>query len=640
MCGIAGLIDPRLSAEALRASADAMTDALARRGPDGRGIWIDPPAGVALGHRRLAIVDLSTAGAQPMLSDDGRWCVTYNGELYDAPERRTELAAAGHRFRGTSDTEVLVVLIARYGIVGALERLEGIFAFAAWDRAEGRLWLARDRIGVKPLFYAPEATRFAFASQLAAFSAGPGARWEIDPAAVSSLLRHGYVPAPGSILRGIRKLEPGHVVSWRPGETPRTVAYWSLDAVIAQGRANPFQGSAEEVVDVLEAVLAASVKRQLMSDVPLGALLSGGIDSSAVVALMTAGGARPRTFAAGFHEDPGFDESPHAAAIARHLGTDHTTIPIGEADALALVADLPAIFDEPLADPSGLPTHLLCAAVRRAGITVALSGDGGDELFSGYDRYALARRFSQRVEPVPRPLRRLAAGTIRHLPRGPAALLARGLPEPWGGPEAIDRLRKAGAQLPGTGFDLYRRLLTLNPDADALARGVTGLPTPMDDPSGLPLGERMRRLDSLAYLPDDVLAKVDRASMACGLEARVPLLDRAVVEFAWRLPDSVLLRDGRGKWPLRAVLARYLPLNLFERRKQGFAPPLAAWLRGPLRAYAGDLLMGPDAGGGFLDMARVRSMLDEHLAGTHNHAVGLWPILSFEAWRRARPTER
>ncbi|MFD0933692.1 asparagine synthase (glutamine-hydrolyzing), partial [Methylobacterium trifolii] len=342
--------------------------------------WCDPERGVALGHRRLAIVDPSPSGAQPMTSADGRWIVTYNGELYDAPERRPALEAAGHAFRGTSDTEVLVELITRHGVAAALDRVEGIFAFAAWDRAEARLWLARDRMGVKPLYYRAVEGRLLFGSQLGALTACPGPAAEIDPAAVSSLLRHGYVPAPGSIYAGIRKLEAGRLLSWRPGETPRIEPYWSLDAVIAQGRAHPFDGSPEEAADRLETLLSAAVRRQLMSDVPLGALLSGGIDSSTIAALMAEAGPKPRTFAAGFIEDPRFDESPHAAAIARHLGTDHTTIPIGEAEALALVEHLPGIFDEPLADPSGLPTHLLCAAVRRAGITVALSGDGGDEL--------------------------------------------------------------------------------------------------------------------------------------------------------------------------------------------------------------------------------------------------------------------
>ncbi|WP_336485683.1 asparagine synthase (glutamine-hydrolyzing) [Methylobacterium nigriterrae] len=634
MCGIAGLVDPRLSADALGAGASAMADALAHRGPDGSGVWCAAERGVALAHRRLAIVELSEAGAQPILSADRRWALSYNGELYDAAEQRPALAAAGHTFRGTSDTEILVELIARHGVAGALDKVEGIFAFAAYDRAEDRLWLARDRMGVKPLFYAASERGLLFASQLSALAACPGFAPEIDPAAVSSLLRHGYVPAPGAILRGVRKLEAGHILSWRPGEMPAITPYWSLDAAIAAGRDDPFRGTPREAADALEERLRSAVRRQLMSDVPLGAFLSGGIDSSTVAAMMAASGARTRTFAAGFPEDPRFDESRYAESVARHLGTDHTTIPIGEAQALALVERLPEIFDEPLADPSGLPTHLLCAATRAAGITVALSGDGGDELFAGYDRYALAARFARRVEPVPRPLRSLGAAALGGLPRGPAALLARALPDPWGGPEGVDRLRKAAAQLPGSGFDLYRRLLTLNPDAAALARGVPGLPSPMDAPGSLPLLARMRRLDSLAYLPDDVLAKVDRASMAVGLEARVPLLDREIVEFAWRLPDNILNYQGKSKWPLRAVLARHVPAALFERRKQGFAPPLAAWLRGPLRDYARDLLASPGSGGGFLDPARVRRKLDEHLAGTHNHAVGLWPLLTFEAWRR------
>ncbi|MDO9428827.1 MAG: asparagine synthase (glutamine-hydrolyzing) [Methylobacterium sp.] len=641
MCGIAGIADPRLSPDRLAAEAGRMADALTHRGPDGRGVW--GTDGVALGHRRLAIRDLSPAGAQPMGARDGRWVLTYNGELYGTHDARAALTADGHAFSGHSDTEILVELIARHGVAGALARVEGIFAFAAYDRFERRLWLARDRMGVKPLFYAATSGRLLFGSTLSALTACGAAEFAIDPSAVASLLRHGYVPAPGSIYAGVNKLEPGHLLSWLPGEAPAIAAYWSLDSVIAAGRADPFAGSDAEAIDALETLLTGAVRRQMASDVPLGAFLSGGIDSSLVAALMVGAGGTPRTFAAGFTDDPRFDESGHAAAVARHLGTDHTTIPVREADALALVAHLPEIYDEPLADPSGLPTALLCAATRRAGLTVALSGDGGDELFAGYDRYTLATRFAERIEPIPIPLRRLAAGAMGRMPHAALGLAARALPPPWGGPDAPDRLRKAAAQLPGDGFDLYARLLTLNPDARALANGAPGLPSPMDRPGGGPLLDRMRRLDTVAYLPDDVLAKVDRASMAAGLEARVPLLDRSVVEFAWRLPPRLLVRGGERKWPLREVLARHVPRPLFERRKQGFAPPLAAWLRGPLRAYAGDLLLNPDLGGGFLDRARVRALFAEHQTGARNHAVGLWPILAFEAWRlasAARPAHK
>lgn len=633
MCGIAGLVDPRLSPRDLADAAGRMADALSHRGPDGRGVWTEES--VALGHRRLAIVDLSPAGAQPMASRDGRWVLTYNGELYGTEAARAALAADGHIFAGHSDTEILVERIARHGVAEALADVEGIFAFAAYDRRDRRLWLARDRMGVKPLFYAATDRRLLFGSTLTALTACPAAAFPVDPAAVSSLLRHGYVPAPGSILAGVNKLEPGHWLSWRLGETPALAPYWSLDAVIAAGRADPFTGSDTQAIDALEVLLTGAVRRQMNADVPLGAFLSGGIDSSLVAALM-AGGRTTKTFAVGFTDDPRFDESGHAAAVARHLGTDHTTIPVREADALALVADLPRLYDEPLADPSGLPTALLCAATRRAGLTVALSGDGGDELFAGYDRYTLATRFASRVAPIPKLVRRAAAGTVRRMPQAGLALAARALPDPWGGPDGADRLRKAAAQLPGDGLDVYARLLTLNPDARALANGVPGLPSPMDRPGDGPLLDRMRRLDTLAYLPDDVLAKVDRASMAAGLEARVPLLDRSVVEFAWRLPPHLLVRHGARKWLLREVLARHVPRALFERPKQGFAPPLAAWLRGPLRAYAGDLLHASDLGGGFLERARVRAMFAEHQTGTRNHAVGLWPILTFEAWRRAR----
>lgn len=636
MCGIAGLVDPRLAPNRLAAVAGFMADALAHRGPDGSGVWCDPGAGVAFGHRRLSIVGLGPAGAQPMLSRNGRWAVTYNGELYDAAEQRLGLLADGHAFSGNSDTEILVALIARHGVEATLKRIEGMFAFAAFDRHERRLWLARDRIGVKPLFYAADRERVLFGSTLSALVACPSFTPDIDPAAVSSLLRHGYVPAPAAIYRGVHKLQPGTLLSWREGEAPRLSPYWRLDDVAAGGRATPFRGSDVEAIERLETLLTAAVRRQMMSEVPLGAFLSGGIDSSTVVAMMAAGGQAPRTFAAGFVDDPRYDESGPAEGVARHFGTDHTTISVREADALALVAHLPEIYDEPLADPSGLPTHLLCAATRRAGITVALSGDGGDELFAGYDRYALALRFAQQIEPIPRSLRRLAAGAILRLPDGGAALLARAVPEPWGGPDAADRLRKAAAQLGGDGFALYRRLLTLNPAAQALARGVPGLPHPLDEASDEALLDRMRRIDCVSYLPDDVLAKVDRASMAVGLEARVPLLDRDVVAFAWTLPNHLLRRDGKGKWLLRQVLARHLPPSLFERRKHGFAPPLAAWLRGPLRAYANDLLRAPGAGGGFLDRAMVGEMLDEHFSGRRNHAVGLWPLLTFEAWRLAQ----
>ncbi|GJD47681.1 Asparagine synthetase [glutamine-hydrolyzing] 1 [Methylobacterium crusticola] len=636
MCGIAGLVDPSAGADALAQAAARMTDALARRGPDGRGVWCEAGAGIALGHRRLAIIDLSERGAQPMASRDGRWVVTYNGELYDAAAHAPALAAGGHVFAGTSDTEVLVELIARHGVADALARVEGIFAFAAFDRAEGRLWLARDRMGVKPLLYAVAGRRLLFGSELRALLAHPGLARRIDPAALSSLLRHGYVPAPGTLLAGVRKLAPGTLLSWRPGEAAREEAYFSLDAVRRAGEADPFRGDDEAAADALEPLLTGAVRRQMTSDVPLGAFLSGGIDSSLVASLMVgAGGPAPRTFAVAFGEDPRLDEGGHAERIARHLGTRHTTVAVGEAEALARVADLADLSDEPLGDPSLLPTHLVCAAARRDGLTVALSGDGGDELFAGYERYFLAESFSSRVEPVPLALRRAASGAVAALPDRGLALLAATLPARLAGAEPADRLRKAAAVLPLDGFGLYRRLLTLNPDAQALARGVPGLPSPMDSVPEAPTRlDRMRALDCAAYLPDDILAKVDRASMAVGLEARVPLLDRDVVAFAWRLPAARLARGGSGKLPLRTLLARRVPRALWERPKQGFAPPLARWLRGPLRPFARDLVLPADAFGGLIDGPRARAMLEAHLAGSRNHAVGLWPILMFEAWRR------
>lgn len=631
MCGIAGLLDRGLGPEKLAAAARTMGESLAHRGPDGEGVWTDPEAGIALAHRRLAVVDLSPAGAQPMVSRDGRWIVTYNGELYDAPERRPELERDGHVFAGTSDTEILVELIARRGVAGALEGLDGIFAFAAWDRAERRLHLARDRMGVKPLFYAAQGGRLLFGSELRALLAVPGFRPGIDPAAVSALLAYGYVPGPAAILTGVRKLPAGTILAWRPGEEPRITPYWTLGEARRRGRERPFAGGLEEAAAALDGLLREAVRRQLMGDVPLGAFLSGGVDSTLVAALMAREG-RLRTVTAAFGEDPRLDEGLHAARVAAHLGAEHVTVPVGEAEALALAPALADLYDEPLADPSCLPAHLVARAARRHGLAVALTGDGGDELFAGYDRYRLARLFEARVAPVPLSLRIGAATLLGGLPAG----LSRLLPRPWAGADPGETLAKVAQVLPLDAFGLYRRLSTLNPDARALAPGMAGSPHPLDgDPlDAEPLLARMRGIDAAAYLPDDVLAKVDRAGMAVGLEARVPFLDRRVVEFAWTLPEPLLLRGREGKRVLRAVLARHLPRPLWDRPKRGFAVPLARWLRGPLRPWACDLLLAPGMGGGLLDPVPVRAMLEAHLSGRRNAATGLWPILTFEAWRR------
>lgn len=635
MCGIAGLIDPTLAAEALARTAAAMGAALAHRGPDGEGLWCDPEAGVALAHRRLAIVELSDAGAQPMVCADGRWIVTYNGEIYDAPGHRPALERAGHVFAGGSDTEVLVELIARRGVREALEALDGIFAFAAWDRRERRLWLARDRFGVKPLYVALAPERLLFGSELKALMAHPGFERRVDPAAVATMLRFGFVPAPWTVFAGVEKLGPGEILAWRPGEEPRREVFWSVAEAMRRGAERPFAGDDGEAVEALEGFLGAAVRRQLMSDRPLGAFLSGGIDSGSVAAFMAQAADRPRTFTIGF-DDPSLDESRHAEAVARHLGTEHATIVVGEREALDVVPKLADMFDEPFADSSQVPTHVVSAATRRH-VTVALSGDGGDELFGGYERYALSQRFSERVEPVPLPLRRAVATTVRRLPGPAIAALAQAMPAAWRGPEPADRLRKVADVLPLDALGIHRRLLTLNPDAEALARGVAPRSGPLDgegEPAGATLLDRMRLRDCRGYLPDDILTKVDRASMAVGLETRVPFLDRAIAEFAWSLPGRFLVRDGEAKWILRQVLARHVPCRLWQRPKQGFAVPLARWLRGPLRDWARDLVESPDLGGGLVDQGLVRQKLREHLSGARNHAHGLWAILMFESWRR------
>jgi asparagine synthase (glutamine-hydrolysing) len=635
MCGIAGLIDPKgvMAAPALNSRAKVMTDAIAYRGPDGSGVWSDAQAGVALGHRRLAIIDLTPTGAQPMISADGRWVISYNGEVYNA-----EAVAAGSGItrtqrRGTSDTEVIVESVARRGLDRTVEDLNGMFAMALWDRDTRTLHLVRDRLGIKPLFYAETTTGLYFSSELKALGAA-GLSFDIDPASVASFLRFGYVPAPYSIYRGVSKVLPGEIVSFQSTGNVRRRIYWSINEVAALGQNNRFVGSDQEAEARLHGLLADAVSGQMISDVPLGAFLSGGIDSSIVVALMVEAERGPvRTFSIGF-PDFGYDESTHARAVARHLATTHEELVVTADDALKTVPLLADMFDEPFADSSQIPTYAV-AKMTRQHVKVALTGDGGDELFGGYNRYSLASGPLQRLMGLPLPLRRGAAVALSAVPDSVADVLAAVLPLKSRPAQPADKLKKLAEVLRLDKDAVYLRLVSQCPDPSKLASGIAEHPIDLRAQLGSDdFVERMQLFDARTYLPDDILQKVDRASMAVSLEVRPPILDHRVVEFAWSLPRHLRIRNGETKWLLRRVLGRLVPSQLVDRPKMGFGVPLASWLRGPLRDWAEDLLDSKHLSGGPLDARAVRELWSDHIRGRRNWAYALWTILMLEAWRR------
>jgi asparagine synthase (glutamine-hydrolysing) len=637
MCGIAGLIDNALIAatEKLATRARAMGDALAHRGPDGAGVWSDGDAGIALAHRRLAIVDLTPTGAQPMISSNGRWVIAYNGEVYNAESVAADAQMTGLVRRGTSDTEVIVESVARRGLDRTLADLNGMFAIALWDRATRTLHLVRDRLGIKPLFFGQTSRGFCFASELKSIVAA-GFSFELDQASVASFLRFGYVPAPHSIYQGVSKVRPGEVVSFDASGNIQRRSYWSLEKIARDGLHNPFCGTDAQAEEMLHKLLADSVSINMISDVPIGAFLSGGIDSSSIVALMVAAGrGRVRTFSIGF-PDFGYDESAHAKSIAAHLGTEHEELMVTAADALGIVPQLPEMYDEPFADSSQIPTHAISRKTR-ARVSVALSGDGGDELFAGYNRYALAAGRLATLTRLPWQLRRAAAAVLQVIPDGATDLFEKALPLSLRIRQPADKLKKLAEVLPLDGSNAYLRLVSQCPDPAALMHGVHEHPVNMvwsgTDGADCSL-ERMQFWDMTTYLPDDILQKVDRASMAVSLEVRPPLLDHRVVEFAWTLPRHLRVRNGETKWLLRQVLNRYVPRHLTNRSKTGFAIPLGSWLRGQLRDWAEDLLDSQRLGGGVLDVTAVRKLWLEHVDSGRNRAYALWTILMFESWRR------
>lgn len=642
MCGITGILQTQhASRSADLAAIGPMTARLRHRGPDADGFWSDRDAGVAFGHRRLAIIDLSDAGRQPMLSSDGRFVITFNGEIYNYKPLRQELEHEGKRFTGNSDTEVLLGLIERWGLEKALQRSNGMFAIGLWDRRNRMLHLARDRMGKKPLYVARTPNALVFASELKAIAAFPEFHQEIDPRAVAEFLERGWLPEDHCIWRGVFKLPPGGVLSiraedlsvWRDASALRERArsWWSLVDVARAGRAAPMATDDQQLVAHLNDLLEAAVGDRMVADVPVGLFLSGGIDSSTIAALMQAQSGRPvQTYTIGFGER-GFDETANAAAVARHLGTSHTELRLAPEEARAVIPELPTVWDEPFADESQIPTLLLSRLARRE-VTVALSGDGGDECFAGYSRHVLSARLAPLLNSN-RTLRTIAASGVALLGRGMRESIVEmvHLPTWLQRMSRGDRINRLADLIDSSDVgDMYRRSTRLSElqltraHADAASRSIP----PLNDV----LSDLIVR-DMLEYLPSDILVKLDRASMASSLEARCPLLDHRIVEFSWTLPNSAKVRHGQGKWLLRQVLGRYVPRQLFERPKQGFDVPIGAWLKGPLRSWASDLMSESRLRNQhFLDVTRVQDCWQKHLSGGRDFSRPLWAVLMLQSW--------
>lgn len=644
MCGIAGFIMTGRVSLSPDEIIHRMTDAIIHRGPDAGGQWLDNDAGVALGHRRLSILDLSPEGNQPMVSCSGRYVIVFNGEIYNYRNIRAELDELQHRsWRGHSDTEVMLAAIEAWGIEGALQRFVGMFAFALWDRVERSLTISRDRLGEKPLYYGWCNGTFLFASELKALRVHPSFTSDIDRDSITLLLRHNYIPAPYSIYKGIRKLLPGTYLKVNVGapkeDTP--IAYWSAREIAQAGLANPFGGSDLEAIDQLEMLLKQSVRQQMVADVPLGAFLSGGIDSTTIVALMQSQSSTPvRTFTIGFHEK-GYNEAEQAKAVARHLGTDHTELYVTPQQALDVIPRLPQLYDEPFSDSSQIPTFLVSEMTRRH-VTVSLSGDAGDELFCGYSRYLLCERLWRKIGWLPVGVR---SGVASLLSATPTAMLDAGFSwlrpvwEQYGRPGTPSaKIRALMDILPASNPEhLYRRMTSHWKDPSAIVIGANEpLSVLSDETRQLARGvltDRLMYLDLMSYLPDDILVKVDRAAMGVSLETRVPMLDHRVVEFALSLPASLKIRQGVTKWPLRQVLYRYVPQELMERPKMGFGVPIDSWLRGPLREWA-DALLDENRlrREGFFRPKPIVQKWREHRAGTANWHYYLWDVLMYQSW--------
>jgi asparagine synthase (glutamine-hydrolysing) len=643
MCGITGFItSAAINKSEMEARVRSMADQLAHRGPDDSGSWADPAAGIAFGFRRLAIMDLSEAGHQPMKSASGRYVIVFNGEVYNSSELGAELKSKGYSFCGHSDTEVMLAAIEEWGLEAAVQRFVGMFAFALWDRVCRTLHLVRDRFGIKPLYYGRVGSDFVFASELKAVRQHPGFGGEIDRDALALFMRLSYIPSPHCIYKGFHKLQPGYILSLKSANSsPSLHRFWSATEVARQGIESPLQLDDEEAIEQLHDQLLAAVRLRMIADVPLGAFLSGGVDSSLVVALMQAQSNRPvKTFTIGFDED-GYDEATYARGVAEHLKTDHTELYLSHKDALDVIPSLPQMYDEPFGDSSQIPTFLV-SKLARSSVTVSLSGDGGDEVFGGYNRYVNTRRIWNAVKNVPAPLRRAFGNSILAFPPADIdrtfhalrSVLPRKMQPPAPGHKAHKLADLLGSESPRA---IYYKIVSNWDDPTVVVTNSCEPGTVRDLIAGETFGKNievvMMLTDTLTYLPDDILTKVDRASMATSLEARVPLLDHRLFEFAWRLPFQLKVRNGTGKWIVRQVLEKYVPTQLIERPKMGFGVPIDSWLRGPLRDWVEELLSAQSLSDhGLLQRQPIRQKWQEHLSGARNWQYLLWNVLSFQDW--------
>lgn len=646
MCGLSGFWSPNNPSALKPLTLMAMGDCISHRGPDDSGTWCDDNTGLALVFRRLAILDLSPAGHQPMLSASGRYVVVFNGEIYNFAELRDELVAKGATFRGHSDTEILLTAVEHWGLEAAIRRCSGMFAVALYDRHERTLHLVRDRLGEKPMYYGIIDGVLLFGSELKTLQAHPAWRGEIDRHALALFLRHNYVPAPYSIFRHVRKVVPGTIVTFRLGafETPESTTYWSPLSIAERGVDDPFRDNDATMIDRLDLLLRKTIRDEMVADVPLGAFLSGGVDSSLLVAMMQANSGRTvRTFTIGF-EESGYNEAVHAKAVAAHIGTDHTELYVTSSEAMGVIPRLPTIYDEPFADSSQIPTFLV-AQLARAHVTVSLSGEGGDELFGGYNRYIWGKRLWSQLSSLPAPMRAGVARTLRSVsPARWDAIATRFAPVVPNRFRVVmpgDKIHKTATLMRArTADEMYRSAMTHWPDPEGVA-GANEPPTALTaqaKPSFADPALRMMYYDMVSELPDDILVKVDRASMAVSLESRAPYLHPDVVEFAWRIPMHQKIRDGQGKWLLRQVLYKYVPRDLIERPKMGFGVPIDRWLRGPLKTWAADLL-APDRlkREGYLAEAPITEAWRAHQTGETNNAQMLWGVLMFQAWLEHTP---
>ena len=637
MCGIVGYWSLNGASEAVGKS---MADRIRHRGPDDAGVWLSPDRDLVLAHRRLAIIDLSSSGHQPMLSACGRFTLVYNGEIYNHLSIRKELSDVGAQpeWRGHSDTETLLVAVCQWGLRETLQRLNGMFAFALWDNKERKLFLARDRMGEKPLYYGYCGNSFVFGSELKSFKAHPDWDGEINRDALASYLRHSYVPTPHSIYRKINKLPAAHFLEIADaGRTiSEPVCYWDLASVVERAQPDR-QGTSQEYIEELDALMRESIGMRMMSDVPLGAFLSGGIDSTSIVALMQAQSSRPvKTFSIGFNE-AAYNEATYAKSVARFLGTDHTELYVSSEEAMDVIPQLPSIWDEPFSDASQIPTYLVSRLAREQ-VTVSLSGDGGDELFCGYNRYNQGYRAWKLLKGLPLPVRQALSSSLLAISGRPTERMMRLLPKRFQIEHLADRLPKlADVIREATGESYYRNLVSHSKNPEALVVGSSEAETMFTNNAGFPafadMREKMMYIDSLTYLPDDILAKVDRASMAVSLESRVPFLDHRLVEFSWKLPMSLKYQEGKGKWILREVLYKYVPKDMMERPKMGFGVPIEHWLQGPLRDWAESLLSEERlAREGYLNPEPIRRMWQENQSGKRRWHYHLWDVLMFQAW--------